>query len=172
MLQFHCIFHLSLLYDGSVFVRVNLLSKIQNLDSHVITELFLSRLFWLEVCDGRLLVVLIGWMSYEVGTGCLVWRCCTFLLQGTGRTSLEEVAALDLVAVLGLGEALHELAVLVGDHHGAQVGEAGVQAGLGGQTAHITGHSLQTLLRLDDSLQTGTIYNSIQFDRWEAEVIK
>lgn len=44
MLQFHCIFHLSLLYDGSVFVRVNLLSKIQNLDSHVVTEL-LSRLF-------------------------------------------------------------------------------------------------------------------------------
>ena len=76
------------------------------------------------------------------------------------------------MAVLGLGEALHELAVLVGDHHGAQVGEAGVQAGLGGQTAHITGHSLQTLLRLDDSLQMGTINNSIQFDQWEAEVIK
>ena len=93
-------------------------------------------------------------MSYEVGTG-----GCTFLLWGTGRTSLEEVAALDLVAVLGLGEALHELAVLVGDHHGAEVGEAGVQTGLGGQAAHITGHSLQTLLRLDDSLQTGTINN-------------
>ena len=89
-------------------------------------------------------------MSYEVGTG-----GCTFL----ERTSLEEVAALDLVTVLGLGEALHELAVLVGDHHGAEVGEAGVQAGLGGQAAHITGHSLQTLLRLDDSLQTGTINN-------------
>ena len=81
----------------------------------------------------------------------------TFLHQG--GFFLEEVAALDLVAVLGLGEALHELAVLVGDHHGAEVGEAGVQTGLGGQTAHITGHSLQTLLRLDDSLQTGTINN-------------
>ena len=65
---------------------------------------------------------------------------------------LEEVATLDLVAVLGLGEALHELAVLVGDHHGSEVGEAGVEAGLGGQTAHITGHTLQTLLGLDDSL--------------------
>merc|ERR1719429_153292 len=86
-------------------------------------------------------------MSYEVGTG-----GCTFLLQGTGRTSLEEVAALDLVAVLGLGEALHQLAVLVGDHHGAEVGEAGVQAGLGGQTANITSNSLKTLLRLNDSL--------------------
>ena len=67
------------------------------------------------------------------------------------------------MAVLGLGEALHELAVLVGDHHGAEVGEAGVQAGLGGQTAHITGHSLQTLLRLDDSLQTGTINTIMEF---------
>lgn len=56
------------------------------------------------------------------------------------------------MAVLGLGEALHELAVLVGDHHGAEVGEAGVEAGLGGQTAHITGDTLQTLLGLDDSL--------------------
>ena len=91
-------------------------------------------------------------MSYEVGTGCLVLGGRTALHQVTGRVSLEEVAALDLVAVLGLGEALHELAVLVGDHHGAQVGEAGVQASLGGQTAHITGHSLQTLLRLDNSL--------------------
>ena len=67
------------------------------------------------------------------------------------------------MAVLGLGEALHELAVLVGDHHGAEVGEAGVQAGLGGQTAHITGNSLQTLLRLDDSLQTGTINTFMEF---------
>ena len=101
--------------------------------------------------------MLIGWMSYEVGTGCLVPGGRTSLHQGTGRVSLEEVAALDLVAVLGLGEALHELAVLVGDHHGAQVGEAGVQASLGGQTAHITSHSLQTLLRLNDSLQSGII---------------
>ena len=61
------------------------------------------------------------------------------------------------MAVLGTGELLHVLAVLVGDHHGAQVGEAGVQASLGGQTAHITGHSLQTLLRLNDSLQSGII---------------
>ena len=70
-----------------------------------------------------------------------------------GGFCLEEVAALDLVAVLGLGEALHQLAVLVGDHHGAEVGEAGVQTGLGGQTTHITSHPLETLLRLNDSLQ-------------------
>ena len=60
----------------------------------------------LELCDGRLLVVLSGWMSYEVGTGCLFWRGCTVLLQGTGRLCLEEVAALDLVAVLAGGELL------------------------------------------------------------------
>ena len=65
---------------------------------------------------------------------------------------LEEAAALDLVTVLGLGKALHELAVFVGDHHGAEVGEAGVQAGLGGQTSHVTRHPLQTLLGLNDSL--------------------
>ena len=88
-------------------------------------------------------------MSYEVGTGC----------PAPPYIFLEEVAALDLVAVLGLGKALHELAVFVGDHHGAEVSEAGVQAGLGGQTSHVTRHSLQTLLRLDDSLQTGTINN-------------
>merc|ERR1719333_1825345 len=70
----------------------------------------------------------------------------------SGGFCLEEVAALDLVAVLGLGEALHQLAVLVGDHHGAEVSEAGVQTGLGGQTTHITSNSLKTLLRLDDSL--------------------
>ena len=73
---------------------------------------------------------------------------------------LEEAAALDLAAVLGAGELLHVLAVLAGHHHGGQVGEAGVQTRLGGQAAHVARHSLQTLLRLDDSLQTGTINNS------------
>ena len=70
---------------------------------------------------------------------------------------LEEAAALDLAAVLGLCELLHVLAVLAGHHHGGQVGEAGVQAGLGGQAAHVARHSLQALLRLNDGLKTWLI---------------
>ena len=66
---------------------------------------------------------------------------------------LEEAAALDLAAVLGLCELLHVLAVLAGHHHGGQVGEAGVQTGLGGQAAHVARHSLQALLRLNDGLK-------------------
>ena len=58
-------------------------------------------------------------MSYEVGTG-----GCTFLLRGTGRTSLEEVAALDLVAVLGRVEVLHHLLVLL-RHEGLSKPENG-----------------------------------------------
>ena len=70
---------------------------------------------------------------------------------------LEEAAALDLAAVLGLCELLHVLAVLAGHHHGGQVGEAGVQTGLGGQAAHVARHSLQALLRLNDGLKTWLI---------------
>jgi len=69
-----------------------------------------------------------------------------------GQKYLEQVSTLDLVAILGGGELLHVLAVLVGDHDGGHGGQAGVQASVRGHGANVTGHSLQTLLRLDNSL--------------------
>jgi len=66
---------------------------------------------------------------------------------------LEQVSTLDLVAVLGGGELLHVLAVLVGHHDGGHGGQAGVEASIRGHGANITGNSLKTLLRLNNSLK-------------------
>ena len=66
---------------------------------------------------------------------------------------LEQVSTLDLVAVLGCGELLHVLAVLVGDHHGGQLGHGGVESSIVSKTSNITGNSLQALLGFDNGLK-------------------
>ena len=66
---------------------------------------------------------------------------------------LKQVSTLDLVAVLGGGKLLHVLAVLVGHHDGGHGGQAGVEASIRGHGANVTGNSLKTLLRLNNSLK-------------------
>ena len=66
---------------------------------------------------------------------------------------LEKASTLQLVTVLGGGELLHVLAVLVGDHHGGQLGHGGVESSIVSQTSDITGNSLQAFLGFDNSLK-------------------
>ena len=66
---------------------------------------------------------------------------------------LEKASTLQLVTILGGGELLHVLAVLVGDHDGGHVGHGGVESGVVGETSNITGNSLQALLGFDNGLK-------------------
>ena len=66
---------------------------------------------------------------------------------------LEKVSTLQLVTILGGGELLHVLAVLVGDHDGGHVSHGGVEPGVVSQTSDITGHSLHALLGFDNGLK-------------------
>ena len=77
----------------------------------------------------------------------------TFDFDFCRKFNLEEASALDLLAVLGGSELLHQLGVLGGDHDGGDGGKAGVKAGIRGHSSNITGNSFQTLLRLHDSLK-------------------
>jgi len=81
---------------------------------------------------------------------CLIFFFCHSKLYG--KNYLEQVSTLDLVAVLGGGKLLHVLAVLVGHHDGGHGGQAGVEASIRGHGANVTGNSLKTLLRLNNSL--------------------
>jgi len=56
------------------------------------------------------------------------------------------------VTILGGGELLHVLAVLVGDHHGGQLGHGGVESSIVSKTSNITGNSLQAFLGFDNGL--------------------
>ena len=83
---------------------------------------------------------------------CLIFFFCNPKRFGS-KNYLEQVSTLDLVAVLGGGKLLHVLAVLVGHHDGGHGGQAGVEASIRGHGANITGNSLKTLLRLNNSLK-------------------
>ena len=82
---------------------------------------------------------------------CLIFIFCHSKIYG--KNYLKQVSTLDLVAVLGGGELLHVLAVLVGHHDGGHGGQAGVEASIRGHGANVTGNSLKTLLRLNNSLK-------------------
>ena len=66
---------------------------------------------------------------------------------------LEKASTLQLVAVLGGGELLHVLAVLVGHHDGGHVSHGGVESGVVGETSDVTGNSLHALLGFDNGLK-------------------
>ena len=66
---------------------------------------------------------------------------------------LEKVSTLQLVTILGGGELLHVLAVLVGDHDGGHVSHGGVKSGIVGKTSNVTGNSLHALLGFDNGLK-------------------
>ena len=87
---------------------------------------------------------------------CLIFFFCHSKLYG--KNYLEQVSTLDLVAVLGGGKLLHVLAVLVGHHDGGHGGQAGVEASIRGHGTNVTGNSLKTLLRLNNSLKKKKIF--------------
>ena len=87
---------------------------------------------------------------------CLIFFFCHSKIYG--KNYLKQVSTLDLVAVLGGGKLLHVLAVLVGHHDGGHGGQAGVEASIRGHGTNVTGNSLKTLLRLNNSLKKKKIF--------------
>jgi len=63
---------------------------------------------------------------------------------------LEDSALVVLGAVFAVVEVLHHLVELLGHESLGGLGERLADAGVGSQTAHLTGHALDALLGLED----------------------